>query len=123
MSRPAVPALNLHLHAKQYAAFTSQATELFYGGAAGGGKSHFLRIAAIIYSLAIPGLQVYLFRRLREDLIKNHVEGPAGFRALLAEYVEAGFCDIVGDEVRWYCLLYTSPSPRDRTRSRMPSSA
>ena len=28
-------------------------------------------------------------------------------------------------EQRWYlsCLLYTSPSPRDRTRSRMPSSA
>ena len=25
--------------------------------------------------------------------------------------------------VRWNCLLYTSPSPRDRTRSRMPSSA
>ena len=23
----------------------------------------------------------------------------------------------------WNCLLYTSPSPRDRTRSRMPSSA
>ena len=27
-------------------------------------------------------------------------------------------------ELWWYiCLLYTSPSPRDRTRSRMPSSA
>ena len=30
--------------------------------------------------------------------------------------------------MHWYqqgiiCLLYTSPSPRDRTRSRMPSSA
>ena len=25
--------------------------------------------------------------------------------------------------VLYYCLLYTSPSPRDRTRSRMPSSA
>ena len=25
--------------------------------------------------------------------------------------------------VRMVCLLYTSPSPRDRTRSRMPSSA
>ena len=24
---------------------------------------------------------------------------------------------------QWRCLLYTSPSPRDRTRSRMPSSA
>jgi len=29
------------------------------------------------------------------------------------------------DQLRkqWDCLLYTSPSPRDRTRSRMPSSA
>ena len=26
-------------------------------------------------------------------------------------------------ELGWDCLLYTSPSPRDRTRSRMPSSA
>ena len=26
-------------------------------------------------------------------------------------------------EQRGHCLLYTSPSPRDRTRSRMPSSA
>ena len=24
---------------------------------------------------------------------------------------------------RWACLLYTSPSPRDRQKSRMPSSA
>ena len=30
-----------------------------------------------------------------------------------------------GPYTTWYdnCLLYTSPSPRDRTRSRMPSSA
>ena len=28
-----------------------------------------------------------------------------------------------GDLKRLICLLYTSPSPRDRTRSRMPSSA
>ena len=27
------------------------------------------------------------------------------------------------DIMFWACLLYTSPSPRDRTRSRMPSSA
>ena len=25
--------------------------------------------------------------------------------------------------IKYVCLLYTSPSPRDRTRSRMPSSA
>ena len=27
------------------------------------------------------------------------------------------------EELNYGCLLYTSPSPRDRTRSRMPSSA
>ena len=33
--------------------------------------------------------------------------------------------EIKFDEKLWEkdCLLYTSPSPRDRTRSRMPSSA
>ena len=32
-------------------------------------------------------------------------------------YKDKGITKVVG------CLLYTSPSPRDRTRSRMPSSA
>ena len=31
--------------------------------------------------------------------------------------------DPLEDHRAWACLLYTSPSPRDRTRSRMPSSA
>ena len=31
--------------------------------------------------------------------------------------------EIASHGYRWICLLYTSPSPRDRTRSRMPSSA
>ncbi|WDT36806.1 ATP-binding cassette domain-containing protein [Streptococcus pneumoniae D39] len=30
---------------------------------------------------------------------------------------------IRNNKVYLFCLLYTSPSPRDRTRSRMPSSA
>ena len=36
-----------------------------------------------------------------------------------------GKCDRVFNILHgtWGCLLYTSPSPRDRTRSRMPSSA
>ena len=32
------------------------------------------------------------------------------------------FESVVGGE-KWGCLLYTSPSPRDATLSRMPSSA
>ena len=31
--------------------------------------------------------------------------------------------DIAFNKDFWNCLLYTSPSPRDRTSSRMPSSA
>ena len=35
------------------------------------------------------------------------------------------FASVKNKIIDWYrnCLLYTSPSPRDRTRSRMPSSA
>ena len=33
------------------------------------------------------------------------------------------FTEARDSEWQWHCLLYTSPSPRDRTRSRMPSSA
>ena len=35
-------------------------------------------------------------------------------------------CPLAGrkpGDIDYFCLLYTSPSPRDRTRSRMPSSA
>ena len=34
-----------------------------------------------------------------------------------------GFEDYLFDGWRYHCLLYTSPSPRDMRRSRMPSSA
>ena len=37
--------------------------------------------------------------------------------------VASFFTDPDGDALTYTCLLYTSPSPRDRTRSRMPSSA
>ena len=41
------------------------------------------------------------------------------------EYVDAARCLAFGNTriMFKHCLLYTSPSPRDRTRSRMPSSA
>ena len=95
-------ALNLHLHPKQGAALETPATEVLYGGAAGGGKSHLMRVAAIMWCASISGLQVYLFRRIRDDLIKNHMEGPKGFRAMLAGWENAGFCKLVEDEIRFW---------------------
>ena len=37
--------------------------------------------------------------------------------------VQAEHVEVLGHMMGNICLLYTSPSPRDRTRSRMPSSA
>jgi hypothetical protein len=96
------PPLDLKLHPAQGRAFMSRATEILYGGAAGGGKSHLMRAAALAWCASIPGLQVYLFRRIREDLLKNHAEGPQGFRNLLAGWVQAKLCTIIDDEIRFW---------------------
>lgn len=82
--------LDLTLHAKQTQAYESTATEILYGGAAGGGKSHLFRVASILWCANIPGLQVYLFRRLFDDLYKNHMEGPTSFLALLSPWMQSG---------------------------------
>ena len=83
-------------------ALFSKASEILYGGAAGGGKSHLMRVVAVLWCAAIPGLQVYLFRRIREDLVKNHMEGPKGFRALLAPWALCKFVKIIDDEIRFW---------------------
>ena len=46
---------------------------------------------------------------------KKHEDSPDFF-------VKSGQCDL-GFARHTICLLYTSPSPRDRQKSRMPSSA
>lgn len=82
--------MELALHPRQSEAFLSKATEILYGGAAGGGKSHLMRVAALAWCTDIPSLQVYLFRRLSDDLAENHMEGPTGLPAMLAEWIDAG---------------------------------
>ena len=57
-------------------------------------------------------------RTLREALI----DGPLSLRDTLsiARNIAEG---LAAAHAKGICLLYTSPSPRDRTRARMPSSA
>lgn len=82
--------MQLKLHPKQTEVLLSPATEILFGGAAGPGKSHLLRVAAIIWCNDIPGLQVYLLRRTYPELWANHMEGPKSFPALLAPWVRMG---------------------------------
>ena len=86
--------LDFNLHDRQGEALLSKATEILYGGAAGGGKSHLMRVMAIIMCCMIPRLQIYLFRRNFNDLTANHMVGPSGFPALLDQMVKAGKCKI-----------------------------
>lgn len=93
--------MDLKLHPKQFMALSSEADELFFGGAAGGGKSYLIRVVASVYADQIPGCQVYLFRKVLPDLIKTHVDGPGGFRTLLADWIDSGKVQIVGEEIRF----------------------
>ena len=83
-----------NLHPRQTTCFTSEATEILYGGSAGGGKSFCIRTIALYYAINIPNIQVFLFRRLSEDLKKNHLDGSSGFIATLSELLERKLCSI-----------------------------
>ena len=56
----------------------------------------------------------YMSRLMEDEDVQQKMEDIQNGEGDASEY---GFDDHEG------CLLYTSPSPRDRTRSRMPSSA
>lgn len=87
---------------KQSLAIQSAANEILYGGAAGGGKSFFMRALAIILCGLVPGLNVYLFRRTSDELIKNHIEGPNGFPVMLSSMVLGDYAKITEEEIRFW---------------------
>ena len=71
-------------------------------------------------SMARESLERQQFKRLREMLVRVVPENTF-YRQ---RFVDAGLLDASGaNEINFPCLLYTSPSPRDATLSRMPSSA
>ena len=64
------------------------------------------------------------------DQLASHLEPvrpiagiPRMLAALASVIAVVAVAAFAGYGLRQDCLLYTSPSPRDRTRSRMPSSA
>ena len=91
--------LNLELWPRQLQAFETSATELLFGGATEGGKSHFIRVALIAWCLAIPGLQCVLIRKRYADILANHLEGRTGFRSLLSDLVKEKLVKITDSEI------------------------
>ena len=78
------------------------------------------RTESAFQELGIPDF-AKLYSQLRQDSLFDDLEmgliDPQSFRERIRSFSRTAISD------PQICLLYTSPSPRDRTRSRMPSSA
>ena len=61
------------------------------------------------------------FHEAETEVLSPLVQGD-GLLQLMQKNLPAERAAVLLEHLR-RCLLYTSPSPRDRTRSRMPSSA
>ena len=70
----------------------------------------------------LPGIAVVIAYQAGTSIQTNEFGGQDNF-AVAAELPNDGAVGAIIDAPPQPCLLYTSPSPRDRTRSRMPSSA
>ena len=88
---------------------------LLLAAAAPAGASSHREAPFITTSPKVDGTDFYMFRSY-EGVAANGSGGRSDYVTLLANYqpLQGPYGG---------CLLYTSPSPRDRTRSRMPSSA
>ena len=69
---------------------------------------------ALFRGINVGGNNILPMARLRSDLETLTFQN-------VRTYLQSG--NVVFDSVSGTCLLYTSPSPRDATLSRMPSSA
>eukprot|EP01017_Pseudomicrothorax_dubius_P022643 TRINITY_DN24485_c0_g1_i2.p1 TRINITY_DN24485_c0_g1~~TRINITY_DN24485_c0_g1_i2.p1 ORF type:complete len:145 (+),score=13.10 TRINITY_DN24485_c0_g1_i2:145-579(+) len=63
------------------------------------------------FSITLDRTSIYTFYLKGQQELKNWIE-----------YLKVSCC-LSNFEENYICLLYTSPSPRDRQKSRMPSSA
>ena len=91
--------LLIRLQPKQYALLSlldkSKATWIGYGGSRGGAKSGGLRRAMILRRLNNPGTSGLIFRRVYEELKKNHIDKMFADFPMLRKYWHATDHEIV----------------------------
>ena len=71
---------------------------------------------------ALEASKVLFEQGISAEVINIHTIKPLDEEIILKSVSKTG-CVVSAEEHNYFCLLYTSPSPRDATLSRMPSSA
>ena len=96
------PKTTLQLFGRQCEALDSYLDDLLIGGPDRPcGTSHLLRVAGIVLAASTPGLQVFLGKQNAADLRRNHVEGPTGIVATVADMQRHAACVVTPSEVRF----------------------
>lgn len=86
---------------RQAQAIETDSTELLFGGASEGGKSHFIRMALILWCVMIPGLQCLILRKYYNDVIQNHMQGENNFKIMLAPWIKHGIVKTTENQVKF----------------------
>ena len=72
-------------------------------------------------------IRIFILTQFNSASLNRHIARTYRFSRFSDGFVEVLAAEQTHGNTNWFqgtaCLLYTSPSPRDRTRSRMPSSA
>lgn len=68
-------------------------------------NSFLIRYLSILYAAIVPGIQIYIVRRLIGEMEKNHMRGDTSIPMLLAPWIQAGLVSIKNSapyEVRFH---------------------
>ena len=105
-------------------------TIIRYGNVAFDGKRDALTFNYEIVSSPDPDLEIennLTFQDYCGKILSSIIDKSITDGSMIAQDKDTGEIMATEENLEWiqdeYCLLYTSPSPRDRQKSRMPSSA
>ena len=111
---------------------TAERKKIIFWGIGGAVVLRIILTLLTAYLLQITGLRLigglallYICYKLYKDILKNSDSEPnSNIKIDKSSFVKAISTVLIADfTMSLDCLLYTSPSPRDATLSRMPSSA
>ena len=106
-----------------HAFIPSEVLDMLFAGLRNAFKSFAFRLNlwyGVIFSVTAAILFAFVYWMLAQAVLQKDLQA---LQAQMGDYSriyrDGGSLALQ----RWLCLLYTSPSPRDRQKSRMPSSA